>query len=38
MTGSELIEFSGWLFASWSAGFVGGWLMASFKQAVDVIS
>ena len=37
MTGSELIEFFGWLVSAWSIGFGGGWLLATFKQALEVV-
>lgn len=38
MTGTEITEFFGWLFAAWSLGFTGGYVLTTFKRAMDAAS
>lgn len=38
MIASDIISFFGWLFAAWSLGFSGGYVLTTFKRAMDAVS
>jgi hypothetical protein len=38
LSSGDIIEFFGWLFAAWSLGFSGGYLLTQFKRAMDAVS
>jgi len=35
MTIQDMTELAGWLVASWTLGFTGGYLMTKFKHAIN---